>query len=274
VSGNGQYIEGLPMVMVGNEVAQSLFSPKGYDVRTLESLLRDGRPISFATGVRARLRAMGNHYENAATCNVVALLEGSDPVLKDEYLLFGGHLDHLGPWPVLHPGANDNASGSAVVLGLAQAFSSLQTRPKRSIVFALFGAEELGLLGSRHMAAHLPAFPSRLTLMSNHDINGVGKAIHVAGGITYPDLYRLMEGANARFNIGAALSAGEISPVDGNSDYAPFLEKGIPAYNIGVRGGVGGGIHTAEDSIYTITPKIMEDIVRLFFAAGFLYADR
>jgi hypothetical protein len=110
--------------------------------------------------------------------------------------------------------------------------------------------------------------------MSNHDMNGVGKAIHVAGGITYPELYNLMEAANSRFQIGATLSAGEISPVDGNSDYAPFLEKEIPAYNTGVRGGMGGGIHTAEDSIYTITPQIMEDIVRLFFAAGFLYADR
>lgn len=274
VSGNGQYVEGLPMVMVGDDVARLLFSGKGYDVRTVESLLRDGRPISFATGVKARLKAMGRHHQSAATCNVVAMLEGSDPILKDEYLLFGGHLDHLGPWPVLHPGANDNASGSAVVLGLARAFSRLQTRPKRSIVFALFGAEELGLLGSRHMAGHLPASPSRMILMSNHDINGVGKAIHVAGGVTYPDLYKLMEAANARYNFGAGLSASEISPVDGNSDYAPFLEKGIPAYNIGVRGGAGGGIHTAEDSIYTITPKIMEDIVRLFFAAGFLYADR
>ena len=274
VSGNGQYVEGLPMVMVGTDVAQLLFSPKGYDVKTVESLLRDGHRLSFATGVKARLRAMGRHHENAATCNVVALLEGSDPVLKDEYLLFGGHLDHLGPWPVLHPGANDNASGSAVVLGLARAFSRLQTRPKRSIVFALFGAEELGLLGSRHMAAHLPAFPARLSLMSNHDINGVGRAIHVAGGTTYPDLYKMIEAANARFNVGAVLSADEISPVDGNSDYAPFLEKGIPAYNTGVRGGAGGAIHTAEDSIHTITPAIMEDIVRLFFAAGFLYADR
>jgi len=274
VSGNGKYIEGLPMAMVGADVARSLFSLKGYDVQTVESMLRNGQPVSFATGVKARLKSMGRHHGNAVTYNVVGMLEGSDPALKKEYIVFGGHLDHLGPWPVLHPGANDNASGSAVVMGLARAFSQLKVRPKRSVVFALFGAEELGLLGSRHMAANLPADLSKAILMSNHDINGSGNAINVAGGKTYPELYALIEKVNATYKIGATVSAGEISPIDGNSDYAPFLEKGIPAYNTGVRGGSGAGIHTAEDSIYIITPKIMEDIVRLYFAAGYLYADR
>ena len=273
VSGLGKYMERLPMVMAGDDVAQMLFSPKGYDVATIKTLLRDGHSLSFATGVKARINVVGRHHPNSETYNVVGMIEGSDPKLREEYLVFGGHLDHLGPWPVLLPGASDNASGSAVVMGLAHAFSKLTERPKRSIVFALFGAEELGLLGSKHMAANLPGFPSKPILMSNHDMNGVGNSLHVAGGKTYPELYRLIQRVNTKYSINNRISAGEISPIGGNSDYAPFLEIGIPAYSNWVRGGQRYGVHTPEDTIYVITPKMMEDVVRLYFMAGYLFAN-
>jgi hypothetical protein len=274
VSGSGNYTEGLPMVMVGDEVANLLFKPQGYDIQSVKALLRDGHPLSFETGVKAIIQTIGAHHDNALTFNVVGMLEGSDPELRQEYIIFGGHLDHLGPWPVVHPGASDNASGSAVVMGLAHAFSRLKKRPKRSLVFALFAAEETGLRGSKHMASNLPEFPSRPILMSNHDMNGVGTSIHVAGGETYPDFYEIILKVNAKYEINPNISAGTISRIGGNSDYAPFLEKGIPAISTWVRGGQRYGVHTAEDSIYVITPKIMEDIVRLYFMAGYQFANK
>lgn len=274
VSGSGVYIEGLPMVMVGNDAAKQLFSTRGYDVDSLKALLSDGHPLSFPTGVKARIKHAGAHHPKAITTNVVGMIEGSDPVLKEEYMIFGGHLDHLGPWPVIHPGANDNASGSAVVMGLAQAFSKIKKRPKHSIVFALFAGEELGLLGSKHMAENLPVFPSKPIMMSNHDINGIGTSLYVAGGKTYPDFYDILHQVNEKCGINLSIDAGDIRAMGGNSDYAPFLQKGIPAYSTWVRGGQRVGIHTAEDSIYVITPKIMEDIVRLYFAAGYEFLNK
>jgi len=202
------------------------------------------------------------------------MLEGSDPELRQEYIIFGGHLDHMGPWPLVHPGASDNASGSAVVMGLANAFSRLKKRPKRSIVFALFAAEETGLRGSKYMASNLPEFPSKPILMSNHDMNGVGTSLYVAGGKTYPELYEIILKVNAKYEINPNISAGTISHVGGNSDYAPFLEKGMPAISTWVRGGQRYGVHTKEDSIYVITPKIMEDIVRLYFMAVYQFANK
>jgi len=275
VSGSGIYIEGLPMVMVGNEVAKQLFSPKGYDMDSLRALLSDGHPISFSTGVKARIKHVGAHHPQSATYNVVGMIEGSDPVLKEEYMIFGGHLDHLGPWPVIHPGANDNASGSVVVMGLAQAFSKLKKRPKRSIVFALFAAEEVGLMGSTHMAENLPTFPSRPIMMSNHDVNGNGTSLYISGGKDYPELFEILLEVNKKFKINQSVDAGDIRAMGAGSDYAPFVDKGIPTYSTWVRGGGRRGItHTAGDSIYVITPKIMEDIVRLYFAAGYQFLNK
>ncbi|MDH7512714.1 MAG: M28 family peptidase [Clostridiales bacterium] len=274
VSGNGDYVEGLPMAMVGEKVWQSLFASKGYNFEAVRALCRDGHHLSFSTGVRAKLKSTGVHHDNAETFNVVGMIEGRDQVLKQEYIIFGGHLDGIGPWPVLHPGANDNASGSAVVMGLAQAFSRLKMPPKRTLVFALFSGEELGLHGSKHMATNLPRFPSKPLLMVNHDMNGTGNSLVVAGGKAYPEMYGFLEKANEKYSLLQNLSASEISPLGGNSDYAPFLAKGIPAYSNWTRGGRGGGTHTADDSIYFVTPKIMEDIVRLYFAAAYEFANR
>ena len=254
---------------------QILYSPsKGYDIKGVKALLQGGQHLSFTTGVKAKINAKGVHHSDATTYNVVGMIEGSDPVLKNENIIFGGHLDHLGPWPVLHPGASDNASGSTIVMGLAYAFSKLKTRPKRSIVFALFAAEELGFLGSKYMAANLPNFPSKSIFMSNHDMNGVGTSLQINGGKTYPELYQIIEKVNSKYSLNNNITASEISPFGGNSDYTPFLEKRIPAYSNWVQGGQRYGVDTSEDSIYIITPKIMEDIVRLYFMAGYLYADK
>lgn len=274
VSGSGVYVENLPMVMVGNAVANLLFKSRGYDIQNLRALLRDGIHLSFPTGIHAKIDATGAHHPNATTFNVVGKIEGSDPVLKEEYMIFGAHLDHLGPWPIIHPGASDNASGSTIVLELARAFSRLKTRPKRSLIFALFGAEELGLLGSKHMAANLPEYPSKPIMMINIDVAGAGTAIRVTGGKTYPDLYDLISRVNDKYAINPNISAGEISPVGGNSDYAPFLTEGIPAYTNSSRGGQRFGIHTAADSIYLVTPKVMEDMARLYFMASYLYVNQ
>jgi hypothetical protein len=274
VSGSGVYIENLPMVMVGDEVANLLFKSKGYDVQNLRGLLEDGHHLTFPTGIPAEINAIGTHHPKAATFNVVGKIEGTDPVLKEEYVIFGAHLDHLGPWPIIHPGASDNASGSTIVMELAYAFSRLKTKPKRSIIFALFGAEELGLLGSKHMAANLPEYPSKPLIMVNIDVAGAGTGIRVTGGKTYPELYGLIEKVNEKYSINPDISAGEISPVGGNSDYAPFLAKGIPAYTNSSRGGQRFGIHTAADSIYIVTPKVMEDMARLYFMASYIYLNK
>ena len=111
-------------------------------------------------------------------------------------------------------------------------------------------------------------------MISNHDMNGVGSSLHVVGGKTYPELYQLIERVNNQYAIGCTISSSEISHVGGNSDYAPFLQQGIPAYSNWTRGGATYGVHTPGDNIYIITPKIMEEITRLYFMAGYLLLNK
>ncbi len=103
-------------------------------------------PISQQITLRMRFQE-----ELAAAPNVIAWLEGSDPNLKHEYVVIGSHLDHLGnSRGQVYPGADDNGSGSTAVLNIAKAFATNSTRPKRSVLFIWFAAEEMGLVGSRH----------------------------------------------------------------------------------------------------------------------------
>jgi acetylornithine deacetylase/succinyl-diaminopimelate desuccinylase-like protein len=121
-------------------------------------------------------QVFGNGYRN-----VLGLLEGSDPDLKNEVILVGAHYDHvgygsransLGPWGYVHNGADDNASGTAGLLETMDAIVRLSERPKRSILFAFWDGEEKGLLGSKHWAA-TPTIPlSRVVFAINVDMIG------------------------------------------------------------------------------------------------------
>ncbi|MCG8521142.1 MAG: M20/M25/M40 family metallo-hydrolase, partial [Pseudomonadales bacterium] len=109
--------------------------------------------------------------------NIVGVIEGTDPELKDEYILIGAHYDHIG---IIDPengdnianGANDNASGTISVLELARYFGTHKTN-KRSLIFALFSAEEKGLLGSKHLAKKLKEEDLNLYTMLNFEMTGV-----------------------------------------------------------------------------------------------------
>jgi Zn-dependent M28 family amino/carboxypeptidase len=107
--------------------------------------------------------------------NIVGYVEGTDPVLKHEYVLFGAHHDHIGvrgdTGDVIYNGADDNATGTTAVLALAEYFAATRAN-KRTLVFATFTAEERGLVGSRHLAANLPMEDGPLVAMINFEMIG------------------------------------------------------------------------------------------------------
>jgi len=107
--------------------------------------------------------------------NIVGFVEGTDPILKDEYILFGAHHDHLGVRgdepDNIYNGADDNAAGTTAVITLAEYFAKTHTN-KRSLIFATFTAEEKGLIGARHLAANLPIEADQLICMINFEMIG------------------------------------------------------------------------------------------------------
>jgi len=143
--------------------AEKLFAGTGHTFAELLALADAQKPLPrFSLNKRVTASIVGEHTE-VVSPNIVARLEGSDPVLKNEYVIVSAHLDHLGvgapiKGKTIYNGAMDDASGVASVLETARAFGESKARPKRSILFVVFTGEEKGLLGSRYYAGH-PTVP-------------------------------------------------------------------------------------------------------------------
>jgi Zn-dependent M28 family amino/carboxypeptidase len=149
---------------------------------------RDFRPVAMNTTLSIALKADVREID---TANVLGMLEGSDPKLKNEVLIYMAHHDHIGvaaerdeTGDNIYNGAVDNAAGTASLLAILKAYARLEKRPSRSILFAAVGAEEQGLLGSEHFAADPPIAAGRLAAVINmdgtniigrtHDVNVIG----------------------------------------------------------------------------------------------------
>jgi hypothetical protein len=181
--------------------------------------------LSAHPGVPLRLRiALGR--EDRTASNVVGILPGTDPALAGEAVVVGAHYDHLGrEHGVLHPGADDNASGTAVVLGLARAFAAAGGAP-RTLVFVLFGAEELGLVGSRHFVTH-PAVPMERTVaMLNFDM--VGRLRNDRLWVSGVDSGTAMRGVVIQAAAGESLAVEARGTPYAPSDHVRFYSAGAP----------------------------------------------
>ena len=181
--------------------------------------------------------AMGAHTGPAVqhpTQNVVAFLEGSDKALRSQVIVIGAHIDHLGrsansaldpeARDAIRNGADDNASGTAAVLELARLLRANPTR--RSILFANFSGEEMGLLGSQYFVEHSPVPIDSVIAMLNFDMIGRlrGDSLIVYGVATARELPALLDSANA----GVGLSVRGIGDGFGASDHSSFFARGLP----------------------------------------------
>jgi Zn-dependent M28 family amino/carboxypeptidase len=217
------------------DTAKKILSMAGQDFDALkkQALTRDFRPVPL--GLSASV-AIKNSLRTIQSRNVLAKLEGSDPQLRDQFVVYTAHWDHLGVGaPVngdkIYNGALDNASGVAQVLEIARAFTAVEPRPKRSVLFLMVGAEEQGLLGAQHYAEQ-PIYPLAKTL-ANINIDGVNQ-----WGKT-KDLTVIGMGASDLDDYlrDAAATQGRVLRPDPESekgfyyrsDHFNFAKKGVPA---------------------------------------------
>jgi hypothetical protein len=207
-------------------VADALLAPSGVSVAHLARAIAETRaPASRPTPATARVRVDLARAEER-TANVVGILPGTDPALAGEAVVVGAHYDHLGVvGGAVHTGADDNASGTAVVTGLARAFAAAGGTP-RTLVFALFSGEEMGLLGSRHYVRD-PAVPvARTVAMVNLDMVGRLRDHRLmVGGVDSSSGFRATVQDAAR-GLGLDLSLRG-SPF-GPSDHSTFYRAGVP----------------------------------------------
>ena len=218
--------------------AKSFFTAAGFDFDALKAaaVRKDFRPVDL--NAKASF-SITNKIRSMASRNVIAKLEGSDPSLRDEYIIYSAHWDHLGRNPRLKGdqifnGAADNASGCAGVLEIARKFSNLPAaeRPKRSILFLAVTAEEQGLLGSEFYAQH-PLYPLTKTLadinIDGMQLAGPSRDIEVVGygNSTLDDVAARILKEEGRVLV------PETDPEKGHfyrSDHFEFAKAGVPAF--------------------------------------------
>ncbi|HEX6183152.1 MAG TPA: M28 family metallopeptidase [Pyrinomonadaceae bacterium] len=216
--------------------AKELFAASGQDFDALKkaATTKEFKPVALNAKATFHIK---NTLRKIDSQNVVAKLEGSDPVLKNEYVVYSAHWDHLGrdekaQGDGIYNGAIDNASGIAQVLEIAEGFTKLPTPPKRSVVFLMVTAEEKGLLGAKYYAEH-PLYPAAKTL-ANINIDGAnqwGRTRDITvvgfGNTTIEDI-----AAQVAAMQGRAIKP-DPEPEKGfyyRSDHFEFAKIGVPAF--------------------------------------------
>jgi hypothetical protein len=202
--------------------------------------------------------------------NILVLLEGGDPALRQQVIVVGAHYDHVGYGTpqnsrgqvgLIHPGADDNASGTTAVLELIQAMVRLPEPPRRSVLFVFWDAEEKGLLGSKHWVAH-PTLPlERVALMINLDMVGRlrDQRLTVIGSRSSAGLRKLVSLDN---DEGLSLEFPWLTEPD--ADYYSFLVRNVPVLMLHT--GLHEDYHRPSDVASKINSAGMKQIDRLLLA--------
>jgi len=259
----------LPGAWISTELAETLLAGSG-DESNPDRLRSLQEQINNAPSARSRLanRYASLHWkttiEDGLLTNVVGLIPGTGP----DTIVIGAHRDHFGrPAGLWFPGADDNASGTAVILEVARALGKIGLRPQRTILFLSFSGEERDLLGSR-LYTSKPVIPLGSTkAMINIDHVGVGNRL-LTVGITELKKSTIKD---------AGWAVGLVNKLDlygffPGGDHVPFKEAGIPTVTI-VSGGVHPHFHQPTDTADTINPEILQTIARFVLALTWQLAN-
>jgi hypothetical protein len=263
---NNSYSEKFIYVHIGDSVISDIFSSTGFKhdeiIKKINSTLK---PASFNTGKNVTIKMSTKHFPDGNGSNIIGLIKGSDPLLNKEVIIIGAHLDGLGRCYDIIPGANDNASAVAVMMGVAKALSKSKTDLKRSVMFIAFGSEEQGIMGSKAYLDN-PKIPLEKSILLNLDGVGTGTSIGANGGKNYPILWSYIENSNNKY-IHRPLSTNYFSNLGRpRLDAARFLRSGVPSLSFYTFGSE-NFYHLPLDNLDIIKPEIMEDLARLLFLA-------
>lgn len=275
--------EEVPVLVVLPELADKLLGGKGLYKKYLlnlkaannASINYDNKTISLRTGKSSR---------KLAAENVIGVVEGSDPVLKDECVVFMAHYDHLGMNDdgEIYNGADDNGSGTVAILEVAEAFATLKEKPKRSMVFLWVTGEELGMLGSEYYADH-PVFPIEKTVVC-FNLDMVGRVFEERDTVwktspkkvkDFDGLYTLSNNEWPRLSelnqqICKDLQLAPDTTLSArflrSSDHYNFHKNGVPIMNYAT--GYHADYHKVGDTAEKINFEKMKRVAELCFRMG------
>lgn len=260
--GVGVHQADMPQFQIDIPWVDSLLFGTRYPLERLDRLTENLK-MPFSLSAKSKIEYnVSAHYNPASdTRNLLAYVEGSDPVLKDEFVIVSAHLDHVGmQGNLIFPGANDNASGSSAVLELARLISKRDKKPSRSILFVLFSAEEKGLEGSTFMANNLPLPKEKIAAMYNMDCIAFGDSIQIGNGLSNPNLWNQMKELDAKnANLMTDRTWG-----GGGADLTPFYQIGIHGLYVATSYSY-THLHLPTDTPQTLNKKTYKEVVNLLY---------
>ncbi|MER3422360.1 MAG: hypothetical protein C4293_03155 [Nitrospiraceae bacterium] len=254
----------LPGAWISTELGEAVFptlrSKNERSLREIQEQLSQMAPQSITTSVLVRL-TWSSRQTPGRLNNIVGLLPGRDSMTSAEAVVIGAHRDHFGRQAgLLFPGADDNASGTAVLLEVAKVLKDSGLPPVRSILFVSFSGEEQGLAGSRLYISH-PAHSLKTTkAMINIDHAGVGNGRLTVGVTGLPK--EVAAEAGQRADLSDKLDLFGFFP---GGDHVPFKEAGVPTITV-VSGGAHPHFHQPSDTAETVQPEILEAAARYVVA--------
>jgi hypothetical protein len=279
-------------MFITRHTADMMLKATGYNLKLMQDKIsKTGSPVSVEISeITASVRT-SIETSKVSGSNVIGIIEGSDPVLKNECIIYTAHFDHVGKNQKgeIMNGADDNASGSIGLLEVADAFMKLKHKPLRSIVFAWVNGEEKGLLGSQFYVRN-PVFPLENTLVDiNLDMIGRSKLPSDTGkfagfdlNVTQPNeiqVYTAHESSEIINMMNSAALETGISITDkgkdmefGGSDHQSFMARGIPA--LFFNSGIHRDLHSAGDDVEKIDFDKMEKVSKMVFLLGYKAANQ
>ena len=265
---DGETDETLPGLWIAPAVAEALLEPIGVALESFQSEMNRAF-VARSLDTQSQIAIeMEQSLITATTANVVALWTGSDPAYRHETIILGAHYDHFGTQGgLVFPGADDNASGTAVLLEVARVLASTGARPRRSILFLAFAGEEQGLVGSQFYVSHpdRPLLTTRAMINVDHAGAGNGK---ITVGLSRLDKASA-QAAAVRVGLGEKLELFGFFP---GGDHVPFAEAAIPTATI-VSSGPHPDFHQPTDTPEKVDPELLSTIARYTLSLLWILAD-
>jgi hypothetical protein len=277
------------LVIATPDLADAILGKKGKWKKALQKIVKKGEPVSFVVKNKIQLRSV-KKVEKRTGRNIIGFVEGSDPVLKEECIVFMAHYDHLGmnQKGEIYNGADDNASGTATLLEVAKAFKQAENKPKRSIVFLWVTAEEVGLIGSEFYSKN-PVFPLEKTIACIN-LDMVGRVyeprdsvwnhspkvvkpfdeIYALVNDFEPDLKKITETACSALNLTPDFSLPDNFFY--SSDHYHFHRNEVPILNFST--GYTADYHRPTDDAQRINFEKLKKVAELCYLVGIAIANK
>jgi len=272
--------------------ADHMISSSGYTLKKIqEKIIAENKPSSSEIeGIKVQIK-VAVERKTFTGYNVIGVIEGSDPLLKNECIVYSAHFDHTGinEEGAVNNGADDDASGSVALLELAESFMNMKKKPLRSIVFAWVNAEEKGLLGSSFYTNN-PVIPMDKTIL-NINIDMIGRSatpadtgkfmgfdltvtqpgeVQLFSGPKSSELLKIVETSAAKAGV-KVTDKGKNLPF-GGSDHQSFEAKGVPF--LFFHSGIHRDLHSEKDDPDKIDYDKMEKVTRMLFSIGNTVANQ